>query len=201
MTASDATEDRWTLLARLKRPQGRKGELLAEILTDFPEKFAERHRLFLLRQGIAPREVKLEDHWLHKGHIVLRFAGIDSINAAETLVGLEVAIPREERVSLAEGEAYIGDLIGCELWDMTPSTPVLAGVIKSVDRESGPTPLLVLSSSTAEEGELLIPFARTYLRRMDLDAHRLEMALPEGLLTINAPMTEEEKEERQRTEI
>src|SRR5579863_2941044 len=84
----------WVWLARLRRPQGRKGEVFADILTDFPEKFAERRQLWLLREsspGTPVREVELAAHWLHKGGVVLHFSGVDSISAAETLNGLIVA--------------------------------------------------------------------------------------------------------------
>src|SRR5208282_4759671 len=120
MTEADET-NAWVWLARIRRPQGRKGEVFADILTDFPEKFAERRRLWLLAESAsapAPRQVELQAHWLHKGGIVLHFAGIDSISAAETLAGLIVAIPRADRAPLAEDEVYIADLIGCTLFDV-----------------------------------------------------------------------------------
>src|ERR1039458_9089724 len=91
MTAPEPSEppEQWVWLARIRRTQGRKGEVFAEILTDFPEKFAERKRLWLMAQdasGASPREVELIGHWLHKGGVVLHFAGVDSISAAETQV-------------------------------------------------------------------------------------------------------------------
>jgi 16S rRNA processing protein RimM len=121
----------WVWLARIRRPQGRKGEVFADILTDFPEKFAERRRLWLLAEAASstPREVELVAHWLHKGGVVLHFSGVDSISAAETLKGLIVAIPRAERAPLAEDEVYVADLIGCELFDVAGETPVLVGEI------------------------------------------------------------------------
>ena len=99
------------------RPQGRHGEALAELLTDFPERFAERKRLFLLSSKSSPRPIDLERHWLHQGRIVLKFAGIDSINDVETLRGLEVAIPKAERAPLEDGAIYIADLVGSTLID------------------------------------------------------------------------------------
>ncbi len=187
--ASDLTES-WVWLAHLKRPQGRKGEVFADILTDFPEKFAERKRLWLLPEKAAagrstsPREIELANHWLHKGGIVLHFAGIDSISAAETLAGLIVAIPRTERAALDEDEVYIGDLIGCTLLDVGPATPLAIGEIEGVDRTAGPVALLVVRGAA---GEILIPFAKSFLRKIDLEARRVEMALPEGLTDLNAP--------------
>lgn len=176
----------WVWLARLRRPQGRKGEVLAEILTDFPEKFSERRRLWLIGQSgvAAPREVELVNHWQHKGGIVLHFAGVDSISAAEELAGLIVAIPRSERAPLGEDEAYISDLIGCALVDVAGAASVHVGEIEDVDRSAGPVPLVVVRGAA---GEILVPFAKSYLRRIDIGARLVEMELPEGLVDLNQP--------------
>jgi 16S rRNA processing protein RimM len=193
-------------LARIRRTQGRKGEVFADILTDFPEKFADRRNLWLVAadgpvqkaggpgpshlgtgDGIfssPPREVELVHHWPHKGGIVLHFAGVDSISAAESLIGSFVAIPLTERAPLAADEVYIDDLIGCTLVDVAGPTPVDLGTIEDVDRTAGPTPLLVVGGA---QGEILVPFANSYLRKIDLAAKRIEMALPEGLTGLNAP--------------
>ena len=108
-----AQPENWVWLARIRRPQGRKGEVFAEILTDFPEKFAERRQvLAAARRDRVPGDrpplrarVELANHWLHKGGIVLHFAGVDSISAAEELKGLIVAVPQAERAPLAEDES------------------------------------------------------------------------------------------------
>jgi len=193
MTAAE----QWVWLARIRHPQGRKGEVFADLLTDFPEKFAQRRQLWLLAEGAshaasrpvqlpaaAPRAVELVADWLHKGGIVLHFAGIDSISAAETLNGLIVAVPLAERAPLGEDEVYIGDLIGCALIDVAGAAPVIVGEIEDVDRTAGPVALLVVRGAA---GEVLVPFAKSYLRKVDLDAKRVEMALPEGLVDLNGP--------------
>jgi len=217
-TGALSAVDQWAWLGRIRRPQGRKGEVFAEILTDFPEKFAERRRLWLLqepaasevlyqgttsvvpqtpqnkRRALAPeaqlpatspvasssRAVELVAHWPHKGGMVLHFAGVDSISAAEALAGLIVAVPRAERAALGEDEAYIGDLIGCLLVDVAAGVAV--GKIEDVDRTAGPVAMLIVRGAA---GEILVPFAKSYLRRMDLEAKRIEMALPEGLTDLN----------------
>ena len=189
-----STDGPWAILARLARPQGRIGEILADILTDFPERFAERKRLFLVSSETSPepvREVTLERHWLHKGRIVLKFAGVDSISDAEALRGLLVAVPASERAELTDGSVYIGDLIGCEVVDLNAAKPV--GVVAGVDREAG-----LLQVKTPGGEEALVPFAKEYLVRMDVAGKRIEMRLPEGLLNINAPMTDEERREMER---
>jgi 16S rRNA processing protein RimM len=186
----------WVWLAHLRRPQGRKGELFANILTDFPEKFAERKQLWLLRENASPRalaplpaqprEVTLVNHWLHKGGIVLHFDGVNSISEAELLAGLIVAIPQEQRAMLAEDEAYIGDLIGCTLIDVARAEPVSVGEIEGVDRTAGPVPLLVVRGTAVTlSNEILIPFAKSYLRKIDIAGKRVEMALPVGLVDLN----------------
>ncbi len=194
----------WAWLARIRRPQGRKGEVFAELLTDFPEKFSQRRQLWLLveptpkpgrapaprgnraslgaSQPPAPRPVELTGCWLHKGGIVLHFAGVDSISAAEQLTGQIVAIPRAQRIALPEDEAYIGDLIGCALVDVAAAAPVAIGEILDVDRSAGPVPLLIVRG---RKGDLLIPFAKSYLRKIDLESRRVEMALPDGLVDLN----------------
>lgn len=189
----------WAWLARIRRPQGRKGEVFAEILTDFPEKFSDRRRVWLLRDSGAvtgarsvsvtdepatQREAEIASFWLHKGGVVLHFAGVDSISAAEALSGSIVAIPRAERANLGKDEAYIGDLIGCTVVDVSPVAPKAVGEIEDVNTTAGPVALLVVRGA---KGEILIPLAKSYLRRIDLDARRVEMALPEGLIDLNAP--------------
>jgi 16S rRNA processing protein RimM len=190
----------WVWLARVKRTQGRKGEVFAEILTDYPEKFAERRRLWLLHDPDAalkagadtnPREVELVHHWLHKGGVVLHFSGVDSISSAEELAGLIVAIPQEQRAKLDEDEVFIGDLIGCALVDVAGAEPVTVGEIEDVDRNAGPVAILVVRGKSSID-EVLIPFAKDYLRRVDVDAKRVEMALPEGLVDINGPKPSEQ---------
>jgi 16S rRNA processing protein RimM len=186
----DQARTAWTWLARIRRVQGRKGEVLADLLTDFPEKFKERKRVWLLKAAgdvldakTAPREIGLANAWVHKGDIVLHFAGIDSINDAESLRGLVVAVPQAERTPLGEDEVYIADLIGCQLVDVGAESERIVGTIEDVDRDAGPVALLVLKAA-ANGAEVLVPFAKAYLRRIDVEAKRVEMALPEGLVEV-----------------
>jgi 16S rRNA processing protein RimM len=181
---ADKDQD-WVFLAKIVRPQGRHGEVLADLLTDFPDRFAERKRLFLIASKTAHREIELERHWLHQGRVVLKFKGVDSINDAETLRGIEVAIPKSERAPLEDGAAYISDLIGCRIFDVHSGTDI--GLIVDVDRESTATALLVVE--TEASGQVLVPFAKAYDPKLDLGAKRMEMNLPEGLLDLNAPAT------------
>lgn len=182
-------EGEFVTLARVVKTQGRKGEVAAELHTDFPEKFAERKRLFALQKDGARRELKLEDHWPHKGGIVLKFEGVESINDAEALVGCELQIPKAERAELEAGAAYISDLVGVKVFDRGREV----GSIRDVQFGSGEAPTLVVQGTR----EFLVPYAEAFIRRLDVPGKRLEMELPEGLLELDAPLSAQEKRRQQ----
>jgi 16S rRNA processing protein RimM len=179
----------WVLLAHIVRPQGRHGEVLADIFTDFPEHFAQRKQLFLRppakSQADAMREVKVVSHWLHKGRVVLKFAQVDSMAEAENLRGFDLVIPREERMPLSGDAVYVSDLLGVRVIDVSRGGSADAGEITGVEPEGAGPAMLVIRTQAGEE--LLIPFVRAYLRKMDLAGKRLEMDLPEGLLAVQSP--------------
>src|SRR5260370_5807898 len=91
----------WIVLVPLLRPQGRKGEVLAELFTDFPERFEDQKRVFLAAPGFAGEEaearpVEVVAFWLpvgkNEGRVVLQFAGIATISDAESIAGQDVLI-------------------------------------------------------------------------------------------------------------
>ena len=191
MPAEDR-DNEFVLLAQLIRTQGRHGELIADILTDFPERFAERRHVWLLPPDAkaAPRAAEIERHWLHKNRIVLKFVGIDSISDAAPFAGWRVAILREERALLADDAVYVADLVGCRLIDEAGGAVDLGPVLDVERGAGGALDMLVLKSG---QEELLIPFAKAYMVSLDLEARVLRMRLPAGLTAINAPMSEEER--------
>jgi 16S rRNA processing protein RimM len=134
--------------------------------------------VFLLDEHDQRRELVIEDSWPHKGLVVLKFRGVDSISQAETLVDCEIQVPRQERFALPAGEVYTSDLVGCAVFDR--GTEV--GRITEVQFGSGDAPLLVVK---APKKEHLLPFAEAYLVKIDLDSRRVEMDLPEGMLELN----------------
>ena len=179
------------------KSQGRRGEVAAELHTDFPERFAERREIYALQPGGDRRRLLLEEYWPHLRRMILKFRGVDSISDAEQLVGCELQIPAAERTPLPTGAAYVSDLVGCTLWDFRGEPAGRqVGDIADVQFGAGEAPLLVVR---AGKQEWLIPFAAEYLRAVDLAGRRVEMVLPEGLLQVDAPLTEEEKR-RQRGE-
>ena len=147
---------------------------------------------FVLRPGSrvdAMREVKVESHWLHKGRVVLKFSQVDSIADAENLRGFDVVIPREERMPLEGDAVYVSDLLGVRVIDVSRGGAADAGEITDVEPEGAGPAMLVIRTPAGDE--LLIPFVRAYLRKMDIEAKRLEMDLPEGLLAMQTPSGDE----------
>ena len=146
--------------------------------------------LLALSEDGARREVEIEDSWPHKGHVVLKFAGVDSISDAEALVGCELQVAAEERAVLEPGWTYISDLVGCKVYDGAREV----GTVRDVRFGAGEAPLLVVQGDKEYE----IPFAKAYLVNIDLPGKRIFMQLPEGMLEVNAPLTDEEKERQKR---
>lgn len=179
----------WVLLARIVRPQGRHGEVLADILTDFPQHFAQRKGLFLRPSASAQlstmSEARVDAHWLHKGRVVLKFSHVHSINDAEKLRGFEVVISPEERMPLADDAVYVSDLVGSRVIDVVRGGAVDAGEIIDVEPEGAGPAMLVIRTPAGDER--LIPFVRAYLKKIDIAGKRLEMELPDGLLAMQAP--------------
>ncbi len=174
------------------KPQGRHGEVAADILTEFPERFAERKRVFALDESGGRRELRIESFWPHKQRIVLKFEGIDSISDAEALAACEIQIPLAERAELEQGSEYVGDLIGCTV--VAGGNEI--GMVAEVQFGAGEAPLLVIREN---KRELLIPLAAAYIRRMDVAGKRIELELPEGMLDLDAPLSREEKDAQQKT--
>ena len=177
----------------MAKTQGRHGEVAVEVHSDVPGRLHQGMRVFALGRNLRPnqdvrRELKIDDAWPHKSYVVLKFAGVDSISDAEPLVGSELQVPWSERAALEAGAAYVSDLIGCVVWDRGREV----GIVRDVRFGAGEAPLLVVAGKTEYE----IPYAQEFLVRVDVEHKRIDMALPEGLLEVNAPLTDEEKQEQ-----
>ena len=179
-------------LARVVKTQGRRGEVAVEVHSDVLDRLHAGLRVFALAQDNSRRELQIEDAWPHKDWLVLKFAGVDSISDAEVLVGSELQVPLNERAKLEEGAAFVSDLVGCTLFDHGREV----GVVSDVRFGAGEAPLLVVGEG---KREFEIPYAQEFLVRVDLEGKRLDMNLPEGLLEVNAPLTEEEKKQQRRS--
>jgi 16S rRNA processing protein RimM len=143
-------------------------------------------RVFALAADGRRWQLEIENAWPHKQYLVVKFRGIDTLSGATEIVGLEFQVPAAERAPLDPGATYISDLIGCRIWDGERQI----GAIREVRFGAGEAPLLVVGWG---KGELEIPYAQEFLIGIDLDQKRIDMRLPDGLLEVNAPITEQEK--------
>ena len=192
----------WVLVARILRPRGNKGEVLAELFTDHPSRLSTFQKLYLREGQKEPRSVGLRNFWVdrnHPEHGIFHFENCASIDAAEKLRGLEVLISIGDRVAVPSGNYFVSDLIGCTVFEIPAATAKLAspacameeapGVIGTVRDVFFPgegaagTPLLQVETPA---GELLLPLAVDICRSIDVTARRIDVTLPEGLRDLNA---------------
>jgi 16S rRNA processing protein RimM len=163
-------------------------------------------RLQALANDGSRRELQIEEVWPHKGYLVMKFAGVDSISAAETLARCELQVPAGEKSKLDPGWTYVSDLVGCVVFDGAREI----GRVEDVQFGTGEAPLLIVrggskgaeskgaESKEERSKEYEIPFAEAYLKNTDLARKRIQMSLPEGMLELNAPLTAEEKEQQRK---
>ena len=170
-------EEELVAVARAVRTRGVRGELVAELLTDFPGRFEGLEQLI----GIAPdgrrMVLELEEHWLHQERIVLKFAGYDSIEEATKLVGFEFAVPEDERVELEEDEFYDWELAGCRV-ETVAGEPL--GTVREIMRTGGVEMLVV--ETEGGEREYLLPLAEEICVLIDVGQKLIRVDPPEGLL-------------------
>lgn len=194
---------RWIIVARILRARGNKGEVAAELLTDFPERLTKLPEVFVgqFAGKIEPQRIGLKSCWLsqnHRGQAVFHFEGVNSINEAEKFRGLEVLLPFEQRVTLAAGQYFVSDLIGCSVFEQPSAPPVVAssrcslaeapallGTVLDVQfpgEDFTGTPILEIQTS---QGDVLVPLALDICTRIDTTARRIDVILPEGLRDLN----------------
>jgi len=183
--------DEFVTLARVVKTQGRHGEVAVELHSDVPDRFRPGLRLSALAKDEVRRDLQVEELWPHKSYLVLKFAGVDSIDDAEPLVGCELQVPREQRAQLEPGWTYVSDLAGCMVFDGGREI----GRVDDVRFGAGEAPLLIVK---AGKKEYEIPFAEAYLEGVDLKQKQVRMRLPEGMLELDAPLTAEEKRQAAR---
>jgi 16S rRNA processing protein RimM len=163
-------------VAKGVRTRGLKGELVADLLTDFPERFEGLESLI----GVAPDgkrlPFELENHWFHDDRLVLKFAGYDSIDDAAKLVGFEFAVPEDEIVELEEDEFYDWELEGCRVETVEGVT---LGTVRGILRTGG---VDILSVEHGKPDDLLIPLAEEICVEIDVENKLIRVDPPEGLL-------------------
>lgn len=177
----------WLAIARIVRPRGRQGEVIAEVLTDFPERFKELKRAFVEAATGPPQRVTIAESWWHGDRLVLRLDSAGSIAEAELLRGRLLLVPREERVRLGRNQYYVSDLIGCE----AVHDGRRIGLVVEVEPTGAADLLHVQQDEGDQSREFLIPFAQEICPEVDIAARRIRVEPPEGLLELNQEGSED----------
>jgi 16S rRNA processing protein RimM len=174
--AETGSED-LVVIARAVRTHGLKGEIVAELLTDFPERFEDVDELILVSPAGKRALGQLEGFWLQKNRVVLKLAGYDDVDRAKELIGYDFAVPESDRVPLDEDEFYDWELEGCTVKAGDKSV----GEVRSVMRTGGAAVLVVDDNSG---GEQLVPLAAEIVVNIDKTAKVILIDPPEGLLDL-----------------
>jgi 16S rRNA processing protein RimM len=165
--------DNWVAIGRLWRTRGNRGELLGELDSSEPDREQKLKEVALEKNG-RRQVLRVEETWRHDGRPVFKFVGVDSINDAEKWEGAEMLVPPSEVEPPEDGAFSYADLVGCKVVGESE-----VGVVTEVE-EYGGAPLLKLEA--ADGREILIPFARSICKEIDVAAKTIRVELPEGLL-------------------
>ena len=162
-------------VARIVRTRGLKGEVVAGILTDFPERFESLETVTAIRESGERLELKIEKFWFQNGRVILKFEGCDTVESGEKLRNVEICVPESEAVELDEGEYFDWQLAGCKVETIDGEE---IGEVRELMRTGG-TELLVV---VGEAKEYLIPFANAICVEVDIDGRLIKIDPPDGLL-------------------
>jgi 16S rRNA processing protein RimM len=167
--------DELVAIAAIARPKGLKGEVFADVLTDFPERFDDLEAVTAVLNDSARVDLKIENVRFQNGRLVLKFAGYDSVEAAETLRCSEICVPESEAVELESGQYFDWQLEGCRVETIEGKT---IGKVREVQRTGGTENLLV----DGDGKDHLIPFAASICVEVDVENKLIKVDLPNGLL-------------------
>ncbi len=164
-------------IARIARPHGIRGEVVADILTDFPARFETLEEVLAVRGKEIIGSLKIEKSRFHQDRLLLKFVGYDEPNKADELRGVSLVISPDELVELPENEYFIFDLVGCEVFTLDQQ---IIGVVVKVE-DFGAAPLLVVKQ---DDREMMIPMTHEICPEIDTAAKRIVVNPPVGLLDL-----------------
>jgi len=174
---SEAADD-LIVVARVARTRGLRGEVVADLYTDFPGRFEDLDSVIAIAPDGNRRSLQIEEHWFQGNRIIFKFAGYDSIDAAKELAGFQLGIPESERIELPEDTFYDWELAGCRVEALDGK---LIGQVREIMRTGGVEILVV----AGDEGrEFLIPMAHDICVEIDIERKIVRVDPPDGLLEL-----------------
>lgn len=173
----DDSED-LILVAHIAKTRGLRGEVVADLLTDFPDRFENLKSLIGISGGGAKRSLQIEEQWFHGPRLVLKFNGFDSIDEAKELVDYDLAVLADERVDLPKDSFYEWELIGCRVETIAGKS---IGQVAGVMRTGGVEILRVVDKDGRDR---MIPMASDIVIEVDKEQKLIRIDPPEGLLEL-----------------
>ncbi len=171
-------EDDLIVVAHIVKTRGLRGEVVADLLTDFPDRFEKLKTLVGISPGGDNRSLQIEEQWFHGNRLVLKFAGFDSIDEAKELVDFDLAISAEERIELPTDSFYEWELIGSRVETVGGQH---VGEVAGVMRTGGVEILKVIDETGRDR---LIPMASDIVVEIDKEKKLVRIDPPEGLLEL-----------------
>src|SRR5437763_6914920 len=171
-------DDDLILVAHIVKARGLRGEVVADLQTDFPERFENLKSLIGISGVGVKRSLQIEEQWFHGNRLVLKFAGFDSVDEAKALVGYDLAIPADERIELPKDSFYEWELFGSRVETIGGEN---VGEVKGIMRSGGVEMLSVVDESGRDR---LIPMAADIDVEIDKDKKLIRIDPPEGLLEL-----------------
>ena len=176
--ASEENQGELIIVARAVRTRGLKGELVADVLTDFPERFEHISELTGVGSSGDRKQLELECYWFQNDRMVLKFTGYDTVESANALVGYQFGLPEAERVQLPKDEYYDWELEGCAVENKPNS---IIGKVREVMKTGG-VALLVIEDEAGREN--LVPMVQSIVVEIDILRKKILIDAPDGLLDL-----------------
>jgi 16S rRNA processing protein RimM len=166
------------VVAHIVKVRGLRGEVVADLLTDFPDRFAGLTSIIAVAPDGVRRSLQIEEHWFHGDRLVMKFAGFDRIEAAKELVGSDLAVPTRERIELPDNIFYDWELVGCRV---ETTGGEFVGEVRQIMRTGHAELLSVVDPFSRDR---LIPMVSEIVVQVDKEAKLIRIDPPEGLLDL-----------------
>jgi 16S rRNA processing protein RimM len=165
----------------LRRSHGIRGDMLVEVITDFPERLKPGTHLYV---GDKKQALKITRRRPHNEGMILGFEGISTAEQTAKYRAQTVYVPVEGRPPLPDGEYYHHQIIGLNVVDESWTA---LGIITEII-ETGANDVYVVKN--AGEREILLPALKQVLLEINLDTKTMRVHLLPGLVDSGEPPVE-----------
>ena len=170
--------DEMVLVGRIARPHGIRGQVIVTPETDFVDKRFQVGGTLWCKTVRGVERLTIESMRVQNGRPIVGFEGFARIEDVERLPGGELRIPDRALQPLPDGAFYHHQLIGCVV-DTVNGERV--GDVVGVEGGSSGSLLEIVGP----RGQMLVPFAVDICVEIDVQAKRIRIDPPEGLLEVN----------------